>query len=202
MGKLFLVRHGQTEYNNTLRFQGVTDIPLNSTGVEQAAKVGEYFKNIELSVIYSSPLSRAFVTAEAIGKDKKLVPNKVDAFKEVNFGVWEGMHSSDIAEQYSEEWSAFFDHPATALPPEGETMQQAQKRAYEAVLEIIARHPEEDIAIVAHGGIIRLLFCAFLGIDLDRLWNVQIANCSTTCFAFWQDNFTLKFANLNYYLDM
>ena len=96
MAKLYLVRHGETDYNNTMRFQGQTDIPLNQTGVEQAEKLAAFFKDIPLDAVYSSSLQRAGKTAEIIAEAKGLEPVSLDALKEMSFGIWENMNSSDI----------------------------------------------------------------------------------------------------------
>ena len=70
MAKLYLIRHGETDYNNSLRFQGQTDIPLNQKGIEQAEKAADFFRNIPLQAIYTSTLIRAKTTAEIIARAK------------------------------------------------------------------------------------------------------------------------------------
>ncbi len=200
MAKLYLVRHGETDYNKTFRFQGQTDIPLNETGLDQARQVGEHFRDIPLAAVYSSSLKRAFSTAEAIAEPKGLTPVACDEFMELNFGKWEGMHSQVIAEEYAEDWEAYFRHPGSYQIPGGESMRQVQERSYARLKEILAAHPEGDVAVVAHGGIIRVLVCTLLGMDLDRVWNIHVANSSTTCFYYWGESYTLEYANMNYYL--
>ena len=112
MAKLYLVRHGETDFNKTLRFQGQTDVPLNEKGKEQAQKMAAYFRNIPLAAIYSSSLQRAYSTAEILGSVKNLAPVRVDSFREINFGQWEGGHSTVIKEQYGSVWEDFFKNPA------------------------------------------------------------------------------------------
>lgn len=201
MAKLYLVRHGETEYNHSFRFQGQTDVPLNEAGRAQAEKVGAFFKTIPLAALYCSSLQRARTTAEAIGREKKLEPVALDVFREIDFGRWEGQNSSALQETYGDEWKNFFAAPADTRVPGGESMKDVQLRAYPALQKILEAHPDGDVALVAHGGIIRVLFCAMLGIDLNRMWHLHVGNASTTCFYYWGRSYTLEYANVNYYLD-
>ena len=182
MAKLYLIRHGETDYNNAMRFQGRTDILLNQKGIEQAEKAAEFFRDIPLQAIYTSSLKRARTTAEIIGKVKGLEPQATDALQEMSFGIWENMNSKDIQKKYAKEWKDFFASPATTTIPQGECM-----------------YPEGDVAFVAHGGIIRVLICTMLGLDLNRAWHVHVGNASITCFYYWGRSYTLDYANLTQY---
>lgn len=195
MAKLYLVRHGETDYNNTMRFQGQTDIPLNQTGVEQAEKLAAFFKDIPLDAVYSSSLQRAGKTAEIIAEAKGLEPVSLDALKEMSFGIWENMNSGDIQKKYPREWKDFFANPANTKIPQGESMNDVQKRTYPEVKRILDQYPEGNIAFVAHGGVIRVLICTMLGLDLNRAWRIHVGNASVTCFYYWGRSYTLDFAN-------
>ena len=199
MAKLYLIRHGETDYNNAMRFQGRTDILLNQKGIEQAEKAAEFFRDIPLQAIYTSSLKRARTTAEIIGKVKGLEPQATDALQEMSFGIWENMNSGDIQKKYAKEWKDFFASPATTTIPQGECMFDVQKRAYPVVQEILDQYPEGDVAFVAHGGIIRVLICTMLGLDLNRAWHVHVGNASITCFYYWGRSYTLDYANLTQY---
>ena len=199
MAKLYLIRHGETDYNNELRFQGQIDIPLNQKGIEQAEKVAEFLKDVPLQAIYSSSLQRALTTAEIIGRAKGIEPQATDALREMSFGIWENMNSKDIQKKYAKEWKDFFAKPASTKIPQGESMSDVQKRAYPVVQQILDEHPEGDVAFVAHGGIIRVLICTMLGLDLDRSWHLHVGNASVTCFYYWGRSYTLDYANLTQY---
>ena len=199
MAKLYLIRHGETDYNNTMRFQGQIDIPLNRKGIEQAEKVADFFKDIPLQAIYTSTLQRARTTAEFIGKAKGIKPQETDALREMSFGIWENMNSKDIQKNYAKEWKDFFASPASTTIPQGESMSEVQKRAYPVVQQILDEHPEGDVAFVAHGGIIRVLICTMLGLDLNRAWHLHVGNASITCFYYWGRSYTLDYANLTQY---
>ena len=199
MAKLYLIRHGETDYNNALRFQGQTDIPLNQKGIEQAEKAAEFFRDIPLQAIYTSTLIRAKTTAEIIAGVKGMDVQETDALREMSFGIWENMNSKDIQKKYAKEWKDFFASPARTTIPQGESMSDVQKRAYPTVQEILDKYPEGDVAFVAHGGIIRVLMCTMLGLDLNRAWHLHVGNASITCFYYWGRSYTLDYANLTRY---
>ena len=199
MAKLYLIRHGETDYNNALRFQGQTDIPLNEKGIEQAKKAADFFRDIPLQAIFTSTLIRAKTTAEIIAGVKGMDVQETDALREMSFGIWENMNSKDIQKKYAKEWKDFFASPARTTIPQGESMSDVQKRAYPTVQEILDRYPEGDVAFVAHGGIIRVLMCTMLGLDLNRAWHLHVGNASITCFYYWGRSYTLDYANLTKY---
>ena len=199
MAKLYLIRHGETDYNNALRCQGQTDIPLNQKGIEQAEKAADFFRDIPLQAIYTSTLIRAKTTAEIIAGVKGMEVQETDALREMSFGIWENMNSKDIQKKYAKEWKDFFASPARTTIPQGESMLDVQKRAYPTVQEILDRYPEGDVAFVAHGGIIRVLMCTMLGLDLNRAWHLHVGNASITCFYYWGRSYTLDYANLTQY---
>ena len=199
MAKLYLIRHGETDYNNSLRFQGQTDIPLNQKGIEQAEKAADFFRNIPLQAIYTSTLIRAKTTAEIIARAKGMELQETDALREMSFGIWENMNTKDIQKKYAKEWKDFFSSPARITIPQGENMLDVQKRAYPTVQEILDKYPEGDVAFVAHGGIIRVLICTMLGLDLNRAWHLHVGNASITCFYYWGRSYTLDYANLTRY---
>ena len=199
MAKLYLIRHGETDYNNSLRFQGQTDIPLNQKGIEQAERAADFLRNIPLQAIYTSTLIRAKTTAEIIARAKGMELQETDALREMSFGIWENMNTKDIQKKYAKEWKDFFANPANTKIPQGESMSDAQKRVYPVVQEILDRYPEGDVAFVAHGGIIRVLICTMLGLDLNRAWHLHVGNASITCFYYWGRSYTLDYANLTQY---
>ena len=102
--KIFFVRHGKTEWNNLFRYQGVTDIPLCEEGREQARKTGLRFAGAEIDAVISSPLSRAYETAENIAAHHVGIKvERLNLLEEVNFGEWEGLTVKEIKERFGEE---------------------------------------------------------------------------------------------------
>jgi len=146
MTDLYLVRHGETEWNRLRRIQGLTDIPLNDTGREQARRTGMLLTRRPIDRVYTSPLSRASETAQIIAAELGLPsPEPRSEFVERNYGAAEGMGFHEIDVRYP---------PGTDVPGR-ETREEVAARVMPALQAIAAEHPGESIVVVSHGGAIR-----------------------------------------------
>lgn len=144
---LGLLRHGQTDWNIDLRLQGITDIPLNETGLSQARAAAEELDASDWDYLASSPLSRAVVTAEIVGKKLGLPEVSIEPLLlERSFGEAEGLTHS--------EWKASFP---TGIPPQGETLDELRVRAEELLLALLNRYRGSRVLAVSHGALIRKL---------------------------------------------
>jgi uncharacterized phosphatase len=146
MTDLYLVRHGETEWNRLRRIQGLTDIPLNDTGREQARRTGMLLTRRPVTRVFASPLGRARETAEIIARELGLPePELRDALVERNYGSAEGMGFHEIDVKYP---------PGTDVPGR-ESREEVAARVIPALQAIAAEHPGESIVVVSHGGAIR-----------------------------------------------
>ena len=146
MTMLYLVRHGETDWNRAHKIQGSTDIPLNSLGREQAAASGALLARRRWDAVYASPLSRAFETASIIAAEVGLpAPTTDDRLVERNYGEAEGLDFEEMQRLFPE------DTPV----PGREKRSAVAARALEALVDIARRHPEESVVVVSHGGLIR-----------------------------------------------
>jgi broad specificity phosphatase PhoE len=144
--ELYLIRHGETDWNLQHRIQGLTDIPLNETGREQARAAGRLLSERGFDRIFSSPLSRARETAEIIAAEAGLPsPDIVDALVERDYGDAEGLSFAEIERRY----------PDRSLVPGEETREAVAQRVLPALHDLAAAHPDEALLIVSHGGAIR-----------------------------------------------
>lgn len=201
MGKLYIIRHGTTDANLAYRFQGQIDTDINDKGRAQAQEVAEHFKNIRLDAIYASPLKRAYHTAQPLAATHNLEIIKRPELIEISFGDWENKYFDEINDASKQELDLFFAHPAQCNIPGGETLAQVAKRVGPFFEELLCEIENKDIAIVTHGGIIRVLLCLFLNMDLDNLWYFGVRNCSTTTIIKWRDyNRVLEYTNDIHYL--
>ncbi len=172
MTEFWLVRHGQTEWNLTGRWQGqATDAPgLNDTGLAQALTIHEQLKGIEISTIYSSDLLRARQTAELVAQPLGLSVTLEPRLREINLGVWEGMPSDEIEAKYPKELSERARNPFNTRAPDGESPREVADRVLSAVNEIASKHRNESILIVAHGISLAVIICHSEGFPMEDVY--------------------------------
>ncbi len=178
MIKLYLIRHGETAWNKEHRWQGWTDIELSEEGIKQAELLGERFKNFQIDEIYSSPLKRAYETARPAAEKMGLEIVKMDNFKEINFGYWEGKDSKELTAEYGEEFTKFMSDPENMPFPGDGSFANVEKRVMEGINKILEGKNGKSIAVVSHGGIVRIIIKALLGIEGEWFNKTWIDNTS------------------------
>jgi alpha-ribazole phosphatase len=193
--KLLLVRHGQTNHNLDHRYQGLTDAPLNKTGLKQADQIIKRLIDEKLDAIYSSDLMRSVQTAEKISKKYGLQIKKDERLREISFGEWEGMSYQEIQAQSSDLLEGWMSDPAHISPPNGETLLQLAERVKSALDEIRSQYEDQTVLLVTHGGVIRTLLCLNLGIDLNRHMQFESATGSISELLFYEEHVSLKLFN-------
>jgi broad specificity phosphatase PhoE len=172
MTSIYLVRHGQTAWNKEEIFRGRTDIPLDETGLKQAELVGEYFREMEIHGIYSSPLSRALQTAEKIAQFHYLKVQRLDGIDDMSFGNWEGRLHKEIREKDSKIYRQWVEEPHLVRLPGGEGLDDVRARAMVAMADVVRDHPGKTLVLVSHRVICKVLICAILGLDNSHFWQI------------------------------
>lgn len=179
--RLILVRHGETEWNATLRYQGHANIPLNEQGRAQARKAAARLARYSAAAIYTSDIVRAAETAEIIGAMLGLAPKPMRDLREIDVGQWEGLTPEELYRRFPEHMEAFDRDPARTVRLGGESYAQLQERALAALNTIHAAHPGDELVLaVSHGGTIRALLCHIIGLDLARFGRLWLDNGSFT----------------------
>lgn len=202
MGKIFLIRHGETDSNKGHRFQGRLDNPLNEAGIQQAERLAEFMKEQKIDAVYSSSMKRARMTAEKLATAYGLDVKPMDLLQEVSFGAWEGLEYNEINKRWPEEMNLFLTKPGEWMPPNGESFEQVKERCKIAFEQIFAEQGhDKDIAIVSHGGIIRVQLCLLLDIPLNNLWKLAVHNASVTTLVDWNGSLVLEQMNDNSFLE-
>ncbi len=176
--KVYLIRHGETEGADSRRYKGHIDVPLSEKGIEQVKRLSRYLSRNSSSdagvkAVYASGLSRAVKSAEIIAEPYALAPVIVEGLKERNFGVWEGMSFDEIKEKYPDAFDAWAKNPLKFSPMEGESTLDVKVRALSAFNEIVNKHKGDTIALVAHGGINRVILCDLLGVPLENIFRIE-----------------------------
>lgn len=180
MTELVVIRHGETDWNRQQRFQGQIDVPLNASGLAQAAalaahRAAELAPRAELFV--SSDLQRARQTAAPLGAAWQREPQLLSALREQAFGEWEGLDGPTIRERWPQLWPRWLEHRADEASPGGETPRQFHARVLQAVRELAeAAGPQGRVVIVTHGGVLDMLWRTAHGEPLDGLRRCDIPN--------------------------
>ncbi|MDR7451067.1 MAG: histidine phosphatase family protein [Armatimonadota bacterium] len=174
--RIYLLRHGETTWNAEQRYQGRLDAPLTAAGREQSARAGDALRDVTLAAVYSSPLGRALETARIVAEAQGLAVVPREGLHEISLGVWEGLTVAEVAERYGEALRQWRTAPHLAQIPGAETLQAVQHRAAAALDEIRRRHRGEAAAVVAHGGVNKLLLLALLGAPVSAYWRIRQHN--------------------------
>lgn len=165
MRELLLVRHGQTDWNLAHRVQGHTDTPLNAVGREQACALADSLAAPSLVAVYSSDLSRAYETAIAVARVHGLEVTVDRDLREKNFGSWEGLTDTEIADR--------FPDAVRGRWGDGETTEEVAERAVAAIERIRRRHPGGRVLVVSHGGALRAIL-DHLGVEHGPIRNGEV----------------------------
>lgn len=169
------MRHGETEYHAQQRLLGRLDIGLNERGREQARRVVEFFRDMRLDAVYSSPLKRCLETAAPVAQDHGLSIQVVEGLMEVDMGEWDGRTFQELFQNEGELVGKWMRNPSSVAIPGGEDFRAVRDRVMSAVREITSRHPgDERVLLVTHGGPIRGILCEALGMELDGMFRIQI----------------------------
>ena len=184
MARLILVRHGETDWNKNFRYQGNSDVELNSTGIKQAKMVGECLEKETIHSIYSSDLKRALKTAELIGiKHDNISIEKTALLREMHFGDFEGLNLQQMRQKFPETIStpeAWRNRPPAFSAPNGESIAQLGDRVSQFLENIKVHQSENTLLIVAHGGTLQVMICQLLGIGLEHWWQVRLSSTAVT----------------------
>lgn len=200
MTKIFLIRHGETEWNKTGRLQGNSDVQLSSEGIRQAQLLSKHAPFHAVDAIYSSDLSRAVTTAKILAAKFHLPVIKERGLRETNFGDWEGRYIHELTQEFPIDFGYFFTKPDKVKPPNGETFLECQARVTNALEEIIAEHESQSIIVVSHGAAIRLMLCAILYVPIRKMWWISQFNTALNILVFDEGNFRLELVNSTLHL--
>lgn len=170
---LYLLRHGETDWNIEQRCQGFSDTPLNAKGRSQAEASARYLSNVKVEAIYSSSLSRASETARIIAKYHDASVQTTDALRELNQGEFEGLLITELLEKHGEFLQKWFREPADLTLPGGESLREMQTRAWAELEEIVDRHPEGNVVVVAHNLCNLSLLCRAMRLELEHFRRIK-----------------------------
>ncbi len=173
MVKILLVRHGETDYNKEHRVQGQLNSALTPEGLAQAEAVTAYLaENYTIDAIYASDLDRTVNTAKPLAERLGLPIITTKELRELHLGLWQGLLYDDAVKRFPETARRRVEDPANTRYEEGESYRDLMERATAEMARIAAENEGKTIAVYSHGGTIRALICAWMGLPIEELFTV------------------------------
>lgn len=187
--KLFLIRHGQTDWNLKGKIQGSYDSELNEAGIIQAEELSKKIieNNYEFSKIYSSRQKRAMKTAQILSKATNVDYIQINGLEEMNLGEWEGLSWAEVKEKYPSEYDEWYKHRRYTKTPNGESYQDMLERVLISIRNIIKENCS-NVAIITHSAVIMCLQCFITNTPFNEMTKFSVDN--TTITEFDSDLFT------------
>lgn len=183
-------------WNAKSAYTGWTDIPLDERGEKEAGLVSNRLKSTQIAAVYSSDLCRAKRTAETIAKPYGLTVNTDIDLREINYGEWEGLGESEIRAAYGDAYFELWQSdPENVRIPGGETFLELQDRAVPAIERIVAAHPGETVAVVAHKSVNRVLICSWLGLPAGSYKQIEQDNVAINSAVFGGNRVVIETVN-------
>jgi probable phosphoglycerate mutase len=177
MTRLCIVRHGETAWNAEHRVQGQLDVPLNDYGRKQAQAVAGVLRKERFSVIYSSDLGRAretaAPTAEALGMEVRIDP----ALRERHYGIFQTLTYADVKVKFPEDYARFERREPDFDFQTGESLRAFYERTVKCMTGIAAAHPDGDVLVFTHGGVLDKLYRYVTGLSISAPREFRIPNC-------------------------
>ncbi len=192
MNKIIMIRHGETEWNQVGKQQGHLDSPLSECGRLQAKALAVFFRDKKIDYLYSSDLDRAFQTAEIIAKEIQLSVIKEKGLRERNLGILQGLTKNEFKDRFPLEYKKFRSGDADYVLPNGESRRQRFNRNWRCLQDIVERHQNDKLLIVAHGGVLDTVFRAVLQIPIDDERRFSLINGSINSFSFENGKWRLE----------
>ncbi len=197
---LYLIRHGETDWNAQGRVQGATDIELNRRGRLQARAISRMLRAEPLQALYASPLKRALGTAELIARPHGLPVIKLSGLSELDQGELEGLTFEELDNRYGPFMEAWRERPGKVRLPGGETMAELQERAWEALERIREENPEGKVVAVSHNLAIRSLICRIVDLSLENMGRLRQSSGALNVLEHVERGWALRSMNNTFHL--
>ncbi|MDE3119312.1 MAG: histidine phosphatase family protein [Nitrospirota bacterium] len=178
MPTIFLVRHGETDWNRSGQIMGEQPVPLNQQGLTQAHRLAGLLQGRPIRAIYSSPVARARQTADILASTVDAPVTLNQGLTEIGVGQWEGLYWNDVAEEIIRH--DFYRKPDQARPPGGETLREVQARAVSVVERACALPSDGPLLFVSHADVLRTILAHYLRLELATIRQIRISHASLT----------------------
>jgi len=194
--RIHLIRHGQVIGHDQPRYNGQTDVALTDLGIEQYHRLKECLAKTRISACYTSDLSRCVIGADIISAQFGIQPVRRSQLRELNIGIWEGLAWEEITQRWPDEWQARMADLVNYRVPQGENLLDVEARVMPVLAEIVEQHKGQEVLVVGHGGINRIILLNAIGAPLAGMFNIeQNFGCHNIIDYYTDGNATVKLLN-------
>ncbi len=195
MMKLLLIRHGTARLQGANRFWGKTDIELSDVGIRQAEQLRDRLARVKIDGIYTSTLLRASETAKIIAAPHKVRVTRLPELSECNFGFVEGLTFGEIKKRYPELVQVMLGFNMVERFPGGESFHELDTRVSKFLPKLKDHKRKETVAVVAHGGPLRIIICRLLGLDIRHWLQMRVDHASLSIVEMYPETAILTLLN-------
>jgi len=171
--RVYLMRHGEVANGGQKRYNGHIDVDITSAGVEQMHRLAGMLANKPITAVYSSDLIRSVKGADIVAKRLDLSSTPLRLLRERSVGVWEGLTAEEIQERFPEEFKLWRADLLHYRPAGGECVTDVRDRIVPEYERLVSSHPNQEIAMLLHGGVNRVILAHVLGLDLNNLFRLE-----------------------------
>jgi alpha-ribazole phosphatase len=171
--RIYLIRHGEIVQGDVFRYNGQTDVPLTSRGLDQYRLLAERLRDRPIAACYASDLSRCAQGAEIVCGEHGIEPLLKTELRELSFGDWEGMTWQELADSFPGQWQARLNDITGYRVPGGENLHDLQSRVLPVITGIVQRHQGQEVAVIGHGGVNRVILLEALGAPLTSMFRLE-----------------------------
>jgi len=179
--KIYLLRHGETEYSQRGAYCGALDAELTAEGHQMAQAFADAYRSIPWTDVYVSPMKRAIATAQPLCDAVGLPMQIREGLREISYGAWEDREQEDVRLNHEQDYLRWLTEPAWNPPTGGETAIQIASRALPIITEIESKFKSGNVLVVSHKATIRIILCSLLGIDVGRYRDRINALAASVC---------------------
>jgi probable phosphoglycerate mutase len=176
----YLIRHGETAQNVGRVYRGRADVPLNDTGVGQAARLAAVMADREIGAVYSSPLSRAVATARPLAERLGITLDEDPAFLDIDYGSWTGRPAEDVERDEPELSRLWHSAPHEVTFREGGSLAEVRDRAWPRLVALAESHPGGAFVVVTHRVVLKVLLGEAAGAGIEALWRIKVDTASVS----------------------
>ncbi len=195
--RIYLIRHGESEWNHCGRYTGQQDISLSALGRRQAEQIALRLEGERIAAIYASALKRAHETVRPLARARGLPVRLEAGLAEIHHGDWEGLTTSEVVERFPGEYSQWQTEPHRVQMPAGESLDDVANRSCAVLERISSEQKERTTVLCSHDAVIRVLLLQALGLPLTHFWKWRLENASLSLIESHGDGTEFRLALLN-----